>query len=96
MLPLTIVGLLCGIVLALRFNVFVLIPAVFIGALVALGSSMAVGATVGTMGLSVVLVITALQLGYLLGSFARYASLAVMLRNRRLHVKATTRLNSAQ
>ena len=96
MLPLAIFGLLCGIVLALWFNVFVLIPAVFIGSLVALGSSMAAGATIGTMGLSVVLVITALQLGYLLGSFARYASLAVMIRNRRLHVKATTRLNSAQ
>lgn len=96
MLPLAIFSFLCGIVLALRFNVFVLIPAIFIGSIVALGSSMAVGATIGTMALSVVFVITALQLGYLFGSFARYALLARMIRNGRLRVKATTRLNSAQ
>ena len=96
MLPLAILGFLCGVILALRFNVFVLIPAIFLGSIVAIGSSLAVGATIGTMSLSVVLVITALQLGYLFGSFARYALLARMIRNGRLRVKATTRLNSAQ
>jgi hypothetical protein len=73
MLPLMIVGFLCGAVLGMRFKVLVLVPAIFLGGIVAAGSNMAVGETLWTSFLALVAVATALQLGYFFGSVVRHA-----------------------
>jgi hypothetical protein len=71
MLPLTIFGFLCGAALGMRFKVLVLVPAIFVGGILAAGST--VGQTLGTTFLAMVAVATALQVGYLFGSVVRHA-----------------------
>ena len=62
---------LCGAVLAQRFVVLVLLPAILFGALATVIAGGAAGYDAWTILLSVCVVAVTMQLGYLAGMFAR-------------------------
>ena len=70
---LTILGLLCGIVLSVRFDVLILLPAILLGWLLAVVGGLIVGSTGMSIVLGMVLVATALQGGYVLGIVGQWA-----------------------
>ena len=67
---LTILGLLCGVVLSLRFDVLILVPAILLGCALAVVGGLATGASVVW---GAVLVATALQVGYVSGIVGQWA-----------------------
>ena len=67
---LTILGLLCGAVLSLRFDVLILVPAILLGCALAVVGGLATGTSIV---LGVVLVASALQVGYILGVVGQWA-----------------------
>ena len=70
---LTILGLLCGIVLSVRFDVLILLPAILLGWLLAVAGGIIVGGTGMSIVFGMVLVATALQGGYVLGIVGQWA-----------------------
>ena len=70
---LTILGLLCGIVLSVRFDFLILLPAILLGWLLAVIGGIASGGTGGSVLLAMLLVATALQGGYVLGIVGQWA-----------------------
>ena len=68
---LTITAILAGAVLGLRFKILVLVPATVIGSAATLGATITQGNGLWFLLLTLVLVIFALQIGYLSGAFLR-------------------------
>jgi hypothetical protein len=68
---LTMTAILAGAVLGLRFKILVLVPATVIGSAATLGASITQGNGLWFLLLALVLVISALQIGYLSGAFIR-------------------------
>jgi hypothetical protein len=66
-LALTIIGCVVGIALGLRFNVLVLVPAIALAVIFALTVGLARGDRFGSIVLAMVIVGSAIQLGYLVG-----------------------------
>ena len=77
-----ILSLLTGMVLGQRFKVLVLLPAITLAALVAVGAGMARGQAPSTIALTTLAAIASVQLGYLLGLAIRH--LVAVLRASRL------------
>ena len=73
---LTILGLLGGTVLAWRFNVFVLFPAILFGWMVVLVSGLLTASPGASIAVHMVFVAIALQFGYLAGIILKWALLA--------------------
>jgi hypothetical protein len=65
------IGALIGAVLGLRFNVFILIPAIILVAIGAAAVELARGDQAGIVPLTIILAATALQVSYLVGIIAR-------------------------
>ena len=70
---LTILGFLFGIVLSVRFDVLVLVPAILLGWLLAVIGGLAGGGTIMSIILGMVWVATALQIGYMAGIVGQWA-----------------------
>lgn len=68
---LTMTAILAGAMLGLRFKIPVLLPATVVGSAAALGATMTQGGGLWFLVLALVLVISALQIGYLSGAFFR-------------------------
>jgi membrane protein DedA with SNARE-associated domain len=66
-----IVGVVVGAALSLRFNVFILIPGICLGAIIAAVSSVARGDDVWHVVLATVAAVVAIQAGYFAGSVIR-------------------------
>jgi hypothetical protein len=71
MLTLTLEGLLLGALLGQRFNVFVLVPASVVTICTAAILPLRGDAGAGSLALGIVLVVTGLQTGYLVGTAGR-------------------------
>ena len=69
---LAMTAMLIGAVLGLRFKVLILVPATIIGSAAALAVGMAYGKNVWSILLDMVLVIAALEMGYLGGTVIRF------------------------
>ena len=70
---LTILGLLCGMVLSVRFDVLILLPAILLGWLLAVAGGLIVGSTGMSIIFGMVMVAAALQGGYVLGIVGQWA-----------------------
>jgi len=68
MLTLTIVTILCGAVLGLRYKIFILLPAATFMLVFVIGVGVARGAGIWRIALDMMVTMTALQLGYAGGS----------------------------
>ena len=73
-MTLTIAGFLFGAVLGLCFRVVILIPIILLVVAAVAGIGLAFGMSAGPTVLAMVVAATALQLGYLGGSVARFAA----------------------
>src|ERR1700726_4558328 len=73
---LAILGSLGGIVLAFRFNVIILLPAVLIGWMMVLVNGVVTANSGASIAFQMVLVAVALQLGYVAGIVLKWAVLA--------------------
>ena len=93
MLILTITCLLLGAVLGLRFTVWILVPGIAFGLFSAVAVGIAHGHGLGTLALSMVLIASGLQFGYLAGTAVRYLTAAArtLLRSLRFRVQPTNR-----
>lgn len=80
MTMLAMTAMLIGAVLGLRFKVLVLFPAIFIGSAAALGIGMAHNNGLWSVLLSMILAISALQMGYLGGAVIRFISTGTRIR----------------
>jgi len=76
MLTLSLISLLAGAALGMRFKVLVLVPAIFLALLAILAGGISASASFSFVALAMVIAATCLQLGYLLGVGARYAMAA--------------------
>ena len=79
-MALTIIGFLIGAALALRFNVLILVPAIGLALIGTTAVGIAHGSPMGSVVLTMVLIGTTLQVGYLAGIVARavVASIAAL------------------
>ena len=68
---LTTIAILVGALLGLRFKILALVPATLVGSAATLAASMTQGDGLWFLVLALVLVISALQIGYLSGAFIR-------------------------
>jgi hypothetical protein len=73
---LILLGFLGAIVLAFRFNVFILLPAVLLGWMLVLVSGLAAANSGALIAFHMVLVAIVLQVGYLAGIICKWALLA--------------------
>ena len=73
---LAILGSLAGIVLAVRFNVIILLPAILLGWMVALVNGVVTASSGASIALQMALVAVVLQLGYMAGIVLKWAMLA--------------------
>ena len=64
----TLIAIVIGVMLGLRFKVFILIPANVIGSAAAFGAGLAFSDSLWSVLLAMVLAIVALQIGYLAGT----------------------------
>ena len=78
-----IIGLLIGAAIGARFNVVVVIPAIGLALLGTAGAGIVHGDPIGSVGLTMVLIATTLQLGYLAGVVLRAVLLSVRMSNAR-------------
>jgi hypothetical protein len=76
MMTLTILGFLGAAVLAFRFNVIILAPAILFGWMVALVDGLVTASSAAAITFHMVLVASALQFGYLAGIVLKWAVLA--------------------
>ena len=67
-------AMLIGAMLGLRFKVLILVPAIVIGSAATLGAGMTHSNSLWSILLAMVLVISALQIGYLGGAVIRFVS----------------------
>src|ERR1700692_3151683 len=72
---LTILGFLGAIVLAFRFNVVILLPAILVGWMLALTSGVMNASSGASIAFQMALVAVALQLGYVAGIVLKWADL---------------------
>lgn len=73
---LAILGTVGGMVLAFRFNVIILLPAIVFGWIVTLVSGVVTASSGSSIAFQMVLVAVALQLGYVTGAVLKCAMLA--------------------
>ena len=73
MLTLSLVSLLVGAVLGMRFKALILLPAIFATLLAILAVGISSAAAFSVIALAMVLATTCLQLGYLVGVAMRHA-----------------------
>lgn len=92
---LTILGFLCGLVLGCRFDFLILIPAILLGWVLAALSGIAVGASVTSTLLDVVLVTGALQVGYIGGILAQWTVRSKHSLSKSLAEKSSTAADGA-
>lgn len=71
---LAIAAIIIGALLGQRFKVFILVPAIAIGSAATFGIGMAHSNSLWSIALAMVLVISALQMGYLGGIVIRFVS----------------------
>ncbi len=71
---LAILGLLCGLVLGLRFDVLILLPAILLGWFVAMADGLIAGGGAGSIAIGMAVAAIALQAGYLLGVAAQWVA----------------------
>jgi len=90
MMMLSMMAIIIGALLGLRFKVLILVPAIVIGAVTTLGIGMAHGASVWVTLLAAILTITALQMGYLGGAVTRFVIAGVRVRKDSSGVIAVT------
>jgi hypothetical protein len=69
---LAILGLLCGLVLGLRFDVLILLPAILLGWFVAMADGLIAGGSAGSIAVGMAVAAIALQAGYLFGVAAQW------------------------
>ena len=74
MTMLAMTAMLIGAMLGMRFKVFILVPAIVTGSAAILGIGTAYNNSLWSILLSMVLAITALQMGYLGGAIIRFVS----------------------
>jgi hypothetical protein len=74
---LTIVCILIGAVLGLRFTVWILVPGIAFGLFAAAATGIAHQHGLGTVGLAMLLIVVGLQFGYLAGTATRFIIAAV-------------------
>ena len=86
---LTILGLLCGVLLSVRFDFLILLPAILLGWLLAVVGGLASGGTVVSILLGMILVATALQGGYITGIVGQWALRSYRPANQSWPEKAT-------
>lgn len=79
---LIIFGFLCGTVLAFRFAVYILLPAILIGWLLAIVAGLVAASSVSAIVLEMVAIGVALQLGYLGGIALRWGLAAARMHRR--------------
>ena len=72
MLALTTVCMLIGAVLGLRFTVWILVPGIAFGLFAAAAAGIAHRHGLGTVGLTMLLIVVGLQFGYLAGTATRF------------------------
>jgi hypothetical protein len=77
---LTMTAILTGAMLGLRFKVLILVPATVIGSAATLGAGMTHSNSLWSILLAIVLVISALQMGYLGGAVIRFVSAGARVR----------------
>ncbi len=87
---LIIIGFLCGIVLGGRFDFLILIPAILLGVILAALGGIATGASFSSIMLEVVLVTAALQVGYIGGIVAQWATRSKLALSKTLAEKSST------
>ena len=80
MIMLTVIAILTGAVLGLRFTVLILVPASFIGSVATFGIGIAHSNGLWSILLALVLVISALQIGYFSGAVIRFVNAGVRFR----------------
>lgn len=80
MTMLTVTAIFVGAVLGLRFTVFILVPATFIGSMAMLGIGIAHGNGLRSILLALILVILALQIGYFGGAVIRFVNVGARYR----------------
>jgi hypothetical protein len=68
MMILLIMGVLVGVVLGLRFKVFVLVPVICVALAVVVVEGIASGDELWRLALAMIVIATSLQLGYFLGT----------------------------
>jgi len=71
MLDILTIGVLAGIILGLRFNVLILVPALTVASLIAAVAGIANGDSFWLIVVAIVLLGTAIQIGYLFGIVLR-------------------------
>jgi hypothetical protein len=69
---LILTGVLVGAVLGLRFKVFVLVPVICGALVIVVGDGIARGDAIWRLAFSMIMIVTALQLGYFLGNVIRF------------------------
>jgi hypothetical protein len=72
MIMLALVGALAGAVLGLRYKVLILVPAIWLGVVLVVAVGIGHGDGAGSIALACAALATALQLGYLAGTFTRF------------------------
>jgi hypothetical protein len=72
MIMLALIGAVVGAVLGLRFKVLILVPAIWLGLLLIIAAGIARGGAAGSIALTCAALATALQFGYLAGTFTRF------------------------
>jgi len=77
MLTLSLVSLLIGAILGMRFKILILLPAIFSAFVMILAGGISSSAAPSFVALATLLAATCLQLGYLIGSAGRYAIAAM-------------------
>jgi hypothetical protein len=71
-------AIITGTFLGLRFKAFVLCPAIVLAAIAMIGISIGARHSIGSIALDVVLVVMALQTGYVAGCIIRLSQLATL------------------
>jgi hypothetical protein len=80
-MTLAIIGFLIGAALGTRFKVLIVIPAIGLALLGTAGVGIVHGDPIGSVGLTMVLIATTLQLGYLAGVVLRAVLVSVGMSN---------------
>jgi hypothetical protein len=78
---LAMAAMVVGVVLGLRLTVVILIPAIAFGSAIALGIGIAHSDSLWSIFIAVGLTTTALQMGYLTGTFVRFVIPSTRARN---------------
>jgi hypothetical protein len=88
MMPLTILSIFAGATLGLRLRVLILLPVIMGGWLMTILIGISIGTTTLSVIVSMALIATGLQLGYLVGSLLRFILAAGRVRRGSIHQQA--------